>query len=525
MYIFRNYTIEHLFSADNEFSGYGDISVISAETDAYLWFYQVPIVFDKDQQLAETESFKDKLQLVVSQVSTLKPFYVLSLENLFRVTYCDSDTALMAAVDDFNCFVKELSKTHRNVKFIDFSEFLAQFKPADWINWRFYFISQMIISPQLAPSFKQWFEFRIKTITTTRKKCLVLDLDNTLWSGVLGEDGISGIKVGGDYPGNSFLYFQEALIALADHGVILTVCSKNNEADVLDAWEKNPFIKLNKTYISAYRINWHNKVDNIRELALELNIGMDSMVFVDDNPAERELVRQQLPMVEVPEFPTKPYMLMPFFNRLVGDYFRVAELTEEDKHKTAQYKANAQRNALQHQFIDLSDYIRSLDIEIDVIEANEFNIPRIAQMTQKTNQFNLTTHRYTEADINRLLAEGASIYCISVSDRFGNNGITGVIIVERNNTVANIDSLLLSCRILGKNIETAFVKSVLNILLAEGVKVVRAKYIPTAKNHQVAEFYDKIGLELIAENNGTKEYRLTLCEPLTIEDYYKINII
>jgi FkbH-like protein len=375
----------------------------------------------------------------------------------------------------------------------------------------------------LAPAFKIWFERRIKTITTARKKCLVLDLDNTLWGGVLGEDGISGIKVGGDYPGNAFLYFQEALISLADNGVILTVCSKNNEADVLDAWAKNPFIKLNKKYISAYRINWNNKADNIRELACELNIGLDSMVFVDDNPTERELVRQQLPMVEVPEIPTKPYMLMSFFNQLVSDYFRAYELTEEDKHKTEQYKANAQRNALQHQFTDLSDYIRSLGIEVDVIEANEFNIPRIAQMTQKTNQFNLTTHRYTEADINQFVADGASIYCISVRDKFGDNGITGVIIVERNNTVANIDSLLLSCRILGKNIEVAFVKYVLNMLLADGINTVYAKYIQTAKNHHVAEFYNKIGLKQTAETDGTKEYQLTLCEPFTIEDYYKIN--
>lgn len=258
MYIFRNYTVENLFSAEDSFSGYGDISVIPRDADAYLWFYQVPISFDKTQQLAETDSFKQKLQLVVEQAPASKPFYILSLENLFPIVQCDSDSSLMDAVTDFNRYARHLAKQHGNVKFIDFSEFLALTKPDDWMNWRFYFISQMILNPSVAPSFKQWFNERIKSITSARKKCLVLDLDNTLWGGVLGEDGISGIKVGGDYPGNAFSYFQEALISLADNGVILTVCSKNNEADVLEAWDKNPFIKLNKKYISAYRINWNN---------------------------------------------------------------------------------------------------------------------------------------------------------------------------------------------------------------------------------------------------------------------------
>jgi FkbH-like protein len=523
MYIFRNYTIENLFSTDDRFSGYGDISVIPADADAYLWFYQVPLTFDRVLQVAETESFKDKLQLILSQVSASTPFYILSLENLCPITQCDSDVALKNAINGFNCYARELAKVHKNVKFIDFSEFLVQSKSDDWINWRFYFISQMIVSPQLAPAFKQWLRKRINAISTARKKCLVLDLDNTLWGGVLGEDGISGIKIGGDYPGNSFLYFQEALISLVDNGIILTVCSKNNESDVLEAWEKNPFIKLNKEYISAYRINWNNKADNIRELASELNIGLDSMVFIDDNPTERELIRQQLPMVEVPDFPAKPYLLVHFFMQLVNDYFRTYELTNEDKHKTEQYKANAQRNELKQQFSDLNAYIRSLEIEIDVIKANEFNIQRIAQMTQKTNQFNLTTHRYTEADINHFLNNGSLVYCLSVRDKFGDNGITGAIIIDLDKQVANIDTLLLSCRILGKNIEFAFVKYVLNLLQKRNTTIVKARYIPTAKNMLVSDFYDKLGFVECSKLDGSKEYQIELNEPFKLDDCFNIN--
>ena len=178
--------------------------------------------------------------------------------------------------------------------------------------------------------------------------------------------------------------------------MILTICSKNNEQDVLEAWDKNPFILLKKDDFSAYRINWTDKVTNIRELADELNIGLDSMVFVDDNPTERELVKQMLPMVSVPDFPEHPYMLLEFFKQLVNDYFKVYSITEEDRKKAEQYKAAASRLRMQKKFADFDEFLESLDIQIIIEAVNEFNIQRIAQMTQKTNQFNLTTKRYTD---------------------------------------------------------------------------------------------------------------------------------
>lgn len=220
---------------------------------------------------------------------------------------------------------------------------LAVILPVNYLTGVSILFSQMGINPKLASDFSCWFEDRLREISLCRKKCLVLDLDNTLWGGVLGEDGIDGIKIGGDYPGKAFLYFQEGLLELAKRGVILTICSKNNERDVLDLWEKNPFVLLRKEHFSAWRINWRNKADNIRELSEELNIGLDSLVFVDDNPTERELVRQMLPMVEVPEFPKQSYMLPDFLISLSDRYFRVYSVTEEDRRKTEQYKANASR--------------------------------------------------------------------------------------------------------------------------------------------------------------------------------------
>ncbi|MBQ3881213.1 MAG: HAD-IIIC family phosphatase, partial [Bacteroidales bacterium] len=363
---------------------------------------------------------------------------------------------------------------------------------------------------------------KMESIALKRKKCLVLDLDNTLWGGVLGEDGISGIKIGGDYPGKAFHFFQESLLELSKSGVILAVCSKNNEEDVFEAWEKNPFMVLRKEHFSAMRINWTDKATNLREIASELNIGLDSFVFVDDNPTERELIRQMLPMVSVPEFPSQPYELPEFYLRLVKDYFKVYSVTAEDRKKTEQYKANAARAHARRSFTDFKDFLRSLEMKVTVEAANEFNIPRIAQMTQKTNQFNLTTRRYTDADVRTFLEKGWKIWCISVADRFGDNGITGAVFFDGR----RIDTLLLSCRILGKGIETAFIRTVLGLVKADGFDKVIAEYIPTAKNAQVKDFYDRCGFTLTGEDaEGVRSYVVDLKKAdLSVEDYYNITI-
>ncbi|UVQ79841.1 HAD-IIIC family phosphatase [Parabacteroides distasonis] len=341
--------------------------------------------------------------------------------------------------------------------------------------------------------------------------------------GVLGEDGIDGIKIGGDYPGKAFLYFQEGLLELAKRGVILTICSKNNERDVLDLWEKNPFVLLRKEHFSAWRINWRNKADNIRELSEELNIGLDSLVFVDDNPTERELVRQMLPMVEVPEFPKQSYMLPDFLISLSDRYFRVYSVTEEDRRKTEQYKANASRTQERKKFVDFDQYLQSLEIEMRIEPMNSFNVSRIAQMTQKTNQFNLTTRRCSESDLMGFSSEGWLIYCLSVKDRFGDNGITGAVLLRPIDGGYEIDSFLLSCRILGKGIEEAFLSGILNILRNRGVKLVKASYIPTAKNMQVSGFYERTDFVLDSQDkDGSKFYHLNMGAEIKIPSYYKI---
>lgn len=521
-FVFRNNTIERFFPKEYMFSGYDDVSNIPVEVDVYVWFYQVPIKYEQEMLTNEVDGYAQKLDFVLSQINSAKTIVALTMECLYSVPFTDDDHCLRMAIDNYNRSLFELSEQYQNLKVIDFSEFTNYYAVEELIDWKFYFISQMGLNPKLSKDFKVWFSRKIESIALKRKKCLVLDLDNTLWGGVLGEEGVEGIQIGGDYPGKAFLYFQEALLELSKNGVILAVCSKNNEQDVLDAWEKNPFLVLRKEHFATYRINWIDKATNIKEMAEELNIGIDSFVFVDDNPTERELIRQMLPMVEVPEFPVQPYELPVFFQKLVNNYFKVYSVTDEDRKKTQQYKANASRAQEQRNFGDFTEFLRSLNIQMTIERANDFNVQRIAQMTQKTNQFNLTTKRYTDADIHKFMQNGWRIWCLSVVDKFGNNGITGCIMVNGN----KIDTLLLSCRILGKGIEHAFIKKVIILLQESGITELEASYLPTLKNKQVADFYEKNGFTVVSEDSdGAKWYALRLADAdFGIEDYYHITI-
>lgn len=522
MFVFRNNTIERFFPNGYCFSGYDDISHIPEDQEGYIWFYQAPIGCNSTAISEEIIADLQKFLMVLDAISLNKMVIALTMEPLFSVAFTDNDFQLREAIDKYNEGMVSASKTHKNLKVVDFSEFTVQYAVDELMDWKFYFLSQMGLNPRLANDFKVWFAKKLDQIALKRKKCLVLDLDNTLWGGILGEDGIDGIKIGGDYSGKAFLFFQKGLLELGRNGVILAVCSKNNEQDVLEAWEKNPFMALHKEHFAAYRINWKDKATNIRELAEELNLGLDSFVFVDDNPSERELIKQLLPMVAVPDFPIQPYGIPLFFKSLVEDYFKVYDVTAEDKAKTEQYRANAQRNQASRAFDDFGKYLESLDMHVVIEKANEFNLPRIAQMTQKTNQFNLTTRRYTDSDLKMRIAEGWRIWCMSISDRFGDNGITGCILLNGN----EIDTFLLSCRVLGKGIETVFLKTILGLLKNDGMTTVKASYLPTVKNAQVKDFYEKCGIQCISEDeNGVKTYFAELKDlDLNIKDYYKIEI-
>lgn len=528
-YIYRNTTVEAFFSnIEAVFSGYDDISSIPTTVDSYIWLYFLPVRSEMQLLEVEISNLNSSLDLIVNQIPATKTIYIFTLAPLYTVSIETGNFSLQTSVKQFNSRLLSLSQTNRNVKIIDIQSFLSNYPMEQLVDWKYYYLSKTLLNPKLAGDFRNWFAKQLDAVQMKRKKCLVLDLDNTLWGGILGEDGINGIKIGGDYPGNAFLDFQNAILELHKAGIILTICSKNNETDVLEAWDKNPYIRIRQEHLAAWRINWNNKAQNITELIHQLNIGADSVVFIDDNPAERELVKQLLPLVEIPDFPSQPYLLPSFIKTVSEKYFSIYQLTEEDKLKTKQYKENAVREEYQQGFADFSEYLASLEITLKLQQANELTIPRIAQMTQKTNQFNLTTKRYTEADINTFTGQGDWVYNLSVSDRFGDSGISGLIIItiDAEKQQASIDSFLLSCRVLGKGIEDIFIITVLKMLKDAGIKEVYGMYIETPKNGQVSNFYEKTGFALNesnVKNTAVKNYTLNLSDKsFDVNPYYKI---
>jgi FkbH-like protein len=509
-FIFRNYTVEPFFkSFEARFSGYEDVSFIDETADAYIWFYLMPYELSNDVIAEKIKHYGGLLDMVYSRIGKDKEFIIFTVVPFYTINYVTSSAILEEAVEEYNRKVYNMA-AYGNVKIIDIKGFLATFPNEQLIDWKYYFISQIPVNPKLAPPFCRWFSRQLEILAMKRKKCIVLDLDNTLWFGVLGEDGMDGIKMAGDYPGNAFRFFQEYLLELNRNGVILAICSKNNESDATDVLENHPDMLLKKNVFSSYRINWNNKADNIRDIASELNIGLDSMVFIDDSPAERELVRQALPQVSVPEFPASPYLYPVFIKQLTDAFFSAYALTREDLAKTRQYRENAERNQHKGQFADMGAYLRSLEMRLTVEKLDGLNKARFAQMTQKTNQFNLTTKRYTEADIQSFADKGGLVYGLRVKDKFGDSGLTGLIMVAVDNKTAFIDTLLLSCRVLGRGIENVFINHILKKLKKFGISNVKAVYFKTAKNAQVEKFYDIAGFTVKSACSDRTDYEIAL---------------
>lgn len=358
----------------------------------------------------------------------------------------------------------------------------------------------------------------INAIYRDRKKCVILDLDNTLWGGILGEDGIEGIKLGESYPGNCYKDFQKELLKLKNRGVILAICSKNNEDEVKEVFNKHPDMLLSMEDFVNVKINWSNKYSNIVNIANEINIGLDSIVFIDDSPVECELIKQKLPQIEVINLPKNPLEYVELINNL--NCFDTLHITEEDLNKTNSYKAQRKREELKTNFDNIEDYYCSLDMKVRINEANKLSISRISQLTKKTNQFNLTTRRYTEEDVVRMVSsEDYKVYYIRVMDKFGDYGISGCCILKRLQNNFYIDTFLLSCRVMGRDIEKAFMALICKVAVQNNSNFLIGKYIPTTKNKAVEKFYENIGFIKVKDN----EYTLNLINKIVkCPEYIKI---
>ena len=345
-----------------------------------------------------------------------------------------------------------------------------------------------------------------------RKKVLALDLDNTLWGGVVGEEGIDGITLSTEKEGKAFHDFQRRILDLKQMGVMLTVVSKNNPEDALEVFLKHPAMVLKAEDFVSMKINWDPKPQNIAALSQELNVGLDAFVLIDDSPFERQSVREILPEVIAPDFPKDASKLSDWMRELAEEYFLFLEITEEDAQRTRMMRADINRKQVQQQYQDIDHYLSSLDMALEIHPADDEDIPRIAQLTQKTNQFNLTTRRYTEADILRMKEDPAyRLWIGRVEDRFGDYGKVALMIARVEDRKAVCDTFLMSCRVMERHVEDAVIEWVEGQLRSEGVVSVRAQYLPTAKNKPVEGLWPRLGYQPL---DGSGNFERDLRAPL-----------
>ena len=368
---------------------------------------------------------------------------------------------------------------------------------AAWHDPALWHRSKQEVAPPAAPMYGDLVARLLAARQGRSSKCLVLDLDNTLWGGVIGDDGLDGIVLGqGSALGEGFTAVQEYARDLSRRGVILAVSSKNDEANAVEAFDKHPEMVLRRSDIASFQANWTDKASNIRAIAQELNIGLDALVFLDDNPFERTLVREELPMVAVPEVPDDP-ALVPHVLAAAG-YFEAVALTAEDRERTAQYQDNRARETLRSSVTDLDGYLRSLEMRLLWRRFDSVGLQRTVQLINKTNQFNLTTRRVTEEQVLAVMGgEHAFGLQLRLLDRFGDNGVIAIVVGRRRADDLVIDTWLMSCRVLGRKVEQATLDLVASEARRLGCGRLIGEYIPTAKNGMVRDHYAKLGFVVL----------------------------
>ncbi len=496
LFIYRDSAVEYLFkNVDTAYSGYGEVNIQNSDADIFIC-YMLPYIWAEKDLITVINSYIERVKFLANSYPD-KTIYAITLHNYFYQPFTVKTDRVTKKINAYN----ELLRRTENIKVIDISQFYNQHN--DVFDDKYYYLYNAIINPKLAKDFESFVLDEIELFARVRKKCLIVDLDNTLWGGILGEDGLENLKISGGYPGNCFHDFQKMLLELKKQGVILGICSKNNYDDVVECFNNRNDLVLKLSDFVIKRINWIEKRQNIAEMANELNIGLDSIVFVDDSPVERENVKT-LDGVTVLGFPDSPHLMMQYFAKEFRKYFGSYNLTEEDKNKSAQYEYKAKSDLLRSQSISEEEFIKKLKIKIDYEEMNESNIDRIAQLINKSNQFNLTTHRYEKDDLLKM--KDAVILAIRVRDKFGDLGLTGVAIAKKHDKTANIDTFLMSCRILGRKIETQFLQYILDRLKKDGITEVTSEYIETKKNGMVRSFYDNNGFEQISNDGKIIKY-------------------
>jgi FkbH-like protein len=449
------------------------------------------------------------------EVPTYSPFGILENKQEF---------GFIESIEMLNSNLRNFYKNDTQVFIFNYDAFCSKIGKEKIIDYKMYYLGDIKIDLQCIPKLCDEYLSFIKPMMSLSKKCIVLDLDNTLWGGVIGEDGLEGIKLGPTTQGRAFWEFQKHILSLYKRGIILAVNSKNNFDDVMEVFRKHPYMILKEEHFASMQINWNDKASNLKVIASEINIGLNSLVFFDDDPLNRDIVKNVLPDVLVVDLPKDTSLYSKTLTEI--NWFDTLQLTEEDKQKGKIYAQQKQRKKFEAVSTNIEEYLTALNMTVTIEEANSFNIPRISQLTQKTNQFNLTTKRYLEEDI-RKFADDNKYLCVSikVKDKFGDNGITGAAIVKKGVDEWTIDTFLLSCRIIGRSIEKTLLTYIAEKAQNEKVNALVGEFISTKKNISAKNFYKENNFTLIKNEDEKQIWKFETIKKLYYPSFIKIQAV
>lgn len=514
----KGLAVEHSFDFNVFEADFNQIDrqILYTDSELYQFEADVIVIFESTHKLlqkynkknhqercefAERSILRTKQLLSAIQTKTNAKIifcnYTEEDDRIFGQYASKVEASFIYQLRKLNVLVQELAVQTNNLFICDLCTLQNTIGRGCFWSPDVYTNTEMVVSVDALPYFAQAVVQIIIAFQGTFKKCVILDLDNTVWGGIIGDDGIENIQIGQLGIGKAFTEFQYWIKKLQQRGIIIAVCSKNTDSVAKEPFEKHPDMVLKLADIAVFIANWENKADNIRKIQRILNIGFDSMVFLDDNPFERNMVRENIPGITVPELPEDPALYLDYLYGL--NLFETISFSGEDIKRTEQYQKEAQRAIIQETFANEDDFLKSLNMVSDTRPFDSFSVPRIAQLSQRSNQFNLRTIRYTEEDIKRI-ANSPDYFTISftLEDKFGDNGlICAIIMKKQNDRSLFVDTWFMSCRVLKRGMENYVLNTMVSIAKENGFDTIIGEYIPTTKNEMVRDHYKNLGFELV----------------------------
>lgn len=514
-----------------------DLQILDDTSELYRFSPDVIVIFQSSQKLVKSfytldsagksQFANEEIQHIANLTRTLnasnQSFKVVCMnfaeidDSVFGNYSNKTSLSFQYQLRKLNCELMDLSQEIKNMFICDLSSLQNRYGSNMIFDPRLYIDAEMVFSLDFLPMVAKSLLEIIQCLFGVFKKCLILDLDNTLWGGVVGDEGIENIQIGDFGQGKAFSELQQWAKQLKQRGIILAVCSKNDEKIAKAPFESHPDMELSLDDFAIFVANWDSKVDNIKYIRSSLNIGYDSMVFLDDNAFERNVVRAHLPEINVPELPADPAEYLPYLKSL--NLFETSSFTEDDEGRTKQLQEEAKRVMVQKTFTSENNFLASLEMVCEIKAFDNFNIPRVAQLIQRSNQFNLRTIRHTEEDLKRFVqSENSFHFAFSLKDKYGDHGLISALILHKQNDSLFIDTWIMSCRVLRRGVENLVLNTVVNIARKEGYLSIMGEYLPTPKNELVREHFLKLGFNDI----GRGLWELNVMSYIDKENFIKM---